>query len=290
MRTLILSIAGYNIFVRTEAGYEPGLENSWLPFQIKCSSVVYDILIDVKVDDPVHYISHEKPVFEASDQMQKFYAVYEVKDQYKIIAYQPFEKNTIQQVAFIDRNFSKWQIITNRVDKNGFVYPFLYPLGPLIFYYMTVKFPLLMIHASGVHDFFKGRLFSGFSGTGKSTMAEIWQQQGFTIINDDRLLIKKEQDEFFIFNTPMIYPDVPKKSPLHSIFLIEHSKENNIRKLSGSESMTGVMAFCIQQHFNKDFINQHMEFILQLIQKVGVYRLGFVPDQKVIDFIKTHEL
>ena len=59
----------------------------------------------------------------------------------------------------------------------------------------------------------------GPSGVGKSTMAKIWHDEGALVIDDDRLIIRKMGDRFYIYNTPMFYVDKPKLVTIESCIL-----------------------------------------------------------------------
>jgi hypothetical protein len=77
--------------------------------------------------------------------------------------------------------------------------------------------------------------------------------------------------------------------PLNSIFLISHSPQNKIKKLSGALAVSKVLAFCIQNNFDKKIIHNHLEFLSELCTHISVYELGFVPDSGVVNFIKANE-
>jgi hypothetical protein len=156
-------------------------------------------------------------------------------------------------------------------------------------HYITLKTNAVMMHASCAYDGKKARLFTGFSGAGKSTMSMLWSKAGRQIINDDRLIVRKQDGVFFVYNTPMYYKDIPKKAPLSSIFLISHSPENRIKKLSGAMSITRVMAFSIQNNFDRRFIESRLDLFTELCSLVGVYELGFVPDESVVNFVLDNE-
>ena len=87
----------------------------------------------------------------------------------------------------------------------------------------------------------------------------------------------------------MYYKDIPKKAPLSSIFLISHSPENRIKKLSGAMSVSRVMAFSIQNNFDRRFIESRLDLFTELCSQVGVYELGFVPDESVVNFVLDNE-
>ena len=146
-----------------------------------------------------------------------------------------------------------------------------------------------MMHASCAFDGQRGRMFSGFSGVGKSTMSRIWAEAGSTIINDDRLIIREINNEFFVYNTPMYYKDLSKKAPLNAVYLIHHSPENKIQKLKGALAASRTMAFCIQNNYDQHFVADRLDFFVRLAAAMDIYDLGFVPDNSVIEFIKAHE-
>ena len=91
-----------------------------------------------------------------------------------------------------------------------------------------------------------------------------------------------------MYNTPMLYEDIPKEAPLHSIYIIHHAAENSINRLSGAHAVSRLMAHCIQHSYNKTFIQHHLEFLSQLCNYISVYNVGFQPDTQIVDLIKCH--
>ncbi len=132
-------------------------------------------------------------------------------------------------------------------------------------------------------------MFSGFSGVGKSTISKIWADAGSQIINDDRLVIRKIDGKFYVYNTPMYYVDMSKKAPLDAIYLIRHFPENKANRVNGALAVSKVMAFCIQNNFDKSFINKRLEFFSELCAATAIYELGFVPDSSVVTYITENE-
>lgn len=227
-------------------------------------------------------------LFEAANRRQLFYRIYQHQDALGFIIYNQVN-NKIQQYALLNREMTDWKIWSN-ISKHNELDPLRYPMGPILMHYMTMKYDAVMMHASCVFDGKKGRLFSGFSGVGKSTMSRIWHQNGALVVNDDRLIIRQLKDgRFWTFNTPMYYADQPKSAPLEAIYLIRHSPENIVRILKGATALSRVMAFSIQNNFDKTFIQQRIDLFGRICTRIPVCELGFVPDATVIDFIKNHE-
>ena len=71
----------------------------------------------------------------------------------------------------------------------------------------------IMIHASGVNHSGHGYLFSGTSGSGKTTMAKLWDKAGARVIHDDRLIIRNIAGSYKMYNTPIYMNDIPTESP-----------------------------------------------------------------------------
>ncbi|MGD0711634.1 MAG: hypothetical protein ABR968_10710 [Bacteroidales bacterium] len=287
MKTQFLSIAGFKIKMQSENIAGIAFEEGYPPFFISYHSYKPDVIICAFNGIPNDLLTKNDLLFEAKNQQQDFFSIYRQGDSYKFIIYDQQDMKIVQQVAILNNALTEWIVYCN-ADSNGKINPLLYPLGPLVLYYLTVKSDAIMLHASGVFDNEKGRIFSGFSGAGKSTMAGLWQKSGSLIINDDRLIIKKNKEAYTMHNTPMPYADIPKEAPLHSVYLIRHAAENTIKKINGAMAVSGIMAYCIQHGYNNDFIQHHLEFLSHLCEHISVFDVGFKPDIEIVDFISLN--
>lgn len=280
---IFLNIADFIIQIKTDTEFtpEPGYE-----LFLTDDKQTTDFVVNCKTGIPADIFAKKKTVFEAENEQQKFYDIYRHNEGLGFVIYNQQQKNTIQQIALLDKEFRNWTIYASDIAEFN---PLRYPMGPIIMHYMTIKTNSVMMHASCAFDGQRGRMFSGFSGVGKSTMSRIWAEAGSTIINDDRLIIRELGNKFFVYNTPMYYKDIPKKAPLNAIYLIHHSPENKIQKLKGALAASRTMAFCIQNNYDRSFVAERIGFFARLAAAVDIYDLGFVPNASVIEFIKAHE-
>ena len=279
-----LNIADFSIKLYSES--EIDLEEGYLSFLSNTQN--HDTTIECFSDINSPIFENKNLVFEAANEIQKFYSIYKFKTDLGFVIYNQQNINEVQQTAILSKNFKHWQIFA-KPDEKGNLNPLRYPMGPIIMQYLTVKSEAVMIHASCVFDGEKGRIFTGFSGTGKSTISQIWSEAGNQVINDDRLIIRKTDTGYFVYNTPMYYRDSPKKAPLNSIFLISHYPENKIKKLTGAIAVSKVLAFCIQNNFDRFFIQNNLDFLTALSTQIAVYELGFVPNSSVVDYVLSNE-
>lgn len=214
-----------------------------------------------------------------------------IKDDEKILFTLEPDRNIYPYLAAkFPQNSKKWTIYnTEIVTEIGIhlINPLAYPMGPLLLYHLALYNNAVMIHASGVKVGEEGCIFSGFSGVGKSTMAGLWQNEGCQIINDDRLIVRKCEGKYYFFNTPMYYKDEPKKAPLNAAFLLKHNKENVLTHLNYLQSITKLMAFCIQHHYDPNHVRMIMDTVADIARQVSIYNLDFVPDNSVVQLIKN---
>ena len=72
----------------------------------------------------------------------------------------------------------------------------------------------------------KGYLFAGPSGAGKSTICSFYQElEQYTILSDDRMVVKKSGDDFFMYGTPWSGEAgiaVNDSAKLHGMFFLRH--------------------------------------------------------------------
>lgn len=280
-----LLIADFLIELVSEFSFE--LEEGYKPFFADNINGEADIRIQCYKGISDKTFDEANLVFEAENEQQKYYSIYRIGHNLGFIIYSQQNKGAIQQIAILDETFKNWKVYFDSIDNQ--YYPLKYPLGPIIMHYMTMFSDAVMMHASCAFDGKKARIFTGFSGAGKSTMSKIWSEAHNQIVNDDRLIIRKQDGGYFVHNTPMYYVDKPKKAPLNAVYLISHSPENKIKKLSGVAAMTRMMAFSIQNNFDKQFIQTRLNFFTALCSKIPVYDLGFVPDNTVVRFILDNE-
>ncbi len=278
---LYLSIAGFSICLHAEC--QLMLSDGFSHFTFGNAQDA-GITVECRNNDSLPPFENAEKVFTSANDELKFYEIYRRGDDLIFRVFDQQNQTCIQQTALLDGGLKRWIIWSEETD--GVLEPLVFPMAPILLHYAVLTADAVMMHASGVFDGEKGRLFSGFSGAGKSTISGIWKQQGNILINDDRLIIRKEKGEYFMYNTPMYYPDDNKKSPLHAVFLIRHAPENVINRMAGAAAVSSVMAFSIQNNYDTRFVQHHLDFFANMCSQIPVFQLGFVPDEKVVNFIK----
>lgn len=180
-----------------------------------------------------------------------------------------------------------------RVESEGIleIDPLFQPLGSLLLVYFAHLTGGFLIHASGVVDTDgRTRLFTAVSGTGKSTMARLWESKGAMIINDDRLWLHKVDGLWYSLSTPMVwYSQKPSKAKIDQIFLLKQDPKNRVRALSGINAQMLVMSNCIQHFHSREFTEAHLATVLDFTRSVPIFECAFKPDTEIVDIIRALE-
>lgn len=146
-----------------------------------------------------------------------------------------------------------------------------------------LKSDCLFLHASAASLEGNGYCFTGHSGAGKSTHANLWKQtfRDAIIINDDLVTVRKLDDGSFVVGTTpwhgkeAIVNNV--EVPLKGIARIVQAKENRITRLSRQEALDTLMG---QIHFTEDtdMLNRQMDLVEEMLNKVPFWRLECTID------------
>ncbi|HEX2970325.1 MAG TPA: hypothetical protein VHO46_14600 [Bacteroidales bacterium] len=300
MRSFTLNIAGYTIkFVSSEFVLEPGKRFESFITQTGSPAFVYwgsDLFIRVFSGSfplpPDAIKVFQAPYVEETNgtkltKASEFWSVWKYNDDLFIKAIFPETSKLRSAMLKFALNSKDWDLWVDS-DENS-IDPFEYPLDGLILYYLTVISHDIMIHASGVNYNGKGFLFSGASGKGKTTMSHLWGNNGANIIHDDRLIIRNDGEGFRMYNTPVYDNEKPSDALIDRIYLIGHGNENRSVQVSGAAAVSLVMANCIQHNWGEVTIIGLMDSLTLLCSKVPVYKLDFIPDHSVINYILNHE-
>ena len=196
------------------------------------------------------------------------------------------------QIAVIDADFRRGDIYTAReFDHISSPYPLGYPLEELLFVNLLSLGRGVLLHACAVSDSGCGFVFAGTSGSGKSTVADLWKdQEGVTILSDDRVIVREEEGRFWAYGTPW-HGDVnlcsPERAPVDRIFVLRHGGENSAVPLEASTALTSLLVRSFPTYWNPEGMGFILEFLGRMSRAVPCYDLGFVPDRSVIDFVRT---
>jgi hypothetical protein len=150
----------------------------------------------------------------------------------------------------------------------------------------------VILHACGVVDEGRGFLFCGVSGAGKSTMANIWKPTHATLLSDDRIIVRRMDGVLRMYGTPW-HGDAnvcdPGNAPLEKVFFIVHADRNYAKPISPIDAASRLLVRCFPPFWDKEGMEFVTNFLAEVAEEVPCYELGFVPDQSVVEFVRSME-
>ncbi len=144
----------------------------------------------------------------------------------------------------------------------------------------------VLLHSSVVLIHGRMVLFSGPSGVGKSTQAQLWKNyKNADIINGDRCVIMEKNGEYLGGGSPWCGTSSihrPEQAPIAGIFLLKHSTENTVRPL-GAEAFAPLYSQTTLNPWDKDFMDNAATLYSGLLGSVPVYELCCTPTQDAVE-------
>ncbi len=198
---------------------------------------------------------------------------------------------TSSKAVILEPDFKSGDIyIRAQGTKRKVEYPLNYPLGEVLMINLLSRGRGLLVHACGLSYQGKGILFAGSGGAGKSTMANLYKGRRKTaLLSDDRIIIRKMDNEFFIYGTPW-HGDAkicsPERAPLERIFFLRHAPENKVKKIDLIDATSRLIVCSFPTFWDKKGMAFTLKFCAELAEKVPCYILDFLPDKSVIDFVR----
>lgn len=196
------------------------------------------------------------------------------------------------QTAVLKKDFTSGDVYLNPQARQLrlYLHPLQYPFDEIFFIHLFSQGLGILTHSCGINDHGRGILFLGVSGAGKSTMAKLWQKEkGVTILNDDRVLVREWRGKLYIFGTPWYGKSqvcCADKVPLEKIYFLKKENKNCLQALSPLDTASRIVATSFLPFWDKKGIDFALSFCIKIAGKLPAWEIGFVPDKKIINFVR----
>jgi hypothetical protein len=189
--------------------------------------------------------------------------------------------------AEFDDNFRNGTVYTRKAEEHYFFYPFL----EVLTINLLAEGKGALLHACCIDDNGEGYLFLGQSGAGKSTMANLWNEEsGITVLSDDRVLLSMTEQGLTAYGTPWHGTEkyaVNARVPVSKIFFISHADKNSVLPVNGITAVSELVRNAFLPFWDRDRMEYSTEFLIQASQNARLFSLGVYPDIKIIDLVRN---
>ena len=171
-----------------------------------------------------------------------------------------------------------------------FIDPYFGPTIELLLMHYLAQEKGVTLHACGIVLEDKGILFLGESGTGKSTLARMWDQEsGVDILSDDRVIVRRQESQFRVYGTPWHGEATfgsPREAKLERIFFLRQGQKNSLKEMKGLDTLSHLLTCSFSPLWDSQAMEFVLEFFSQLTAQVPCQELSFRPEKSALALVK----
>lgn len=150
---------------------------------------------------------------------------------------------------------------------------------------------LFFLHSASF--LYRGRawLFSGRSGTGKSTHTNLWREAyGVELLNGDLNMLGIQEGMVTVYGQPWCGTSgicTEKAYPLGGITFLKKAPENVCEVPDASEKILSIVQRMISPAWDEDFLRRNIDFAKRVEKHCPVWRLSCRPDREAAEVMKS---
>ena len=275
----LLSVADVLIEINFDRPLE--ISEAFQPFTAQAGKA--DVSIKFKVTEHIA-VKEELPLFSDTT-----FRIYEGKNEYYRIFCDPMDNS--QPYAFSRfRSDNRLEVEYLR-KKDYFMNSIHNAFAYIGFEEIMLRYGAMILHSSFIQTRYGGILFSGSSGIGKSTQADLWREYcDAEILNGDRTIIRKKDFVWKAYGSPYAGSSgyyVNRSAEIRCIILLEKSEDCRICKFEPAEAFGRLYAGLIVNTWNQRYIERITELLRNLVLELPVYRFWCSKDKKAVETLKN---
>lgn len=161
----------------------------------------------------------------------------------------------------------------------------------LNFEQLLIHHDRLCFHAACVQTPLGGILFSGPSGIGKSTQANLWcALRDSRQINGDRPILSKEDGIWRAWGSPYAGSSqchVNESCPVTAIIMLRQAPRCSIRRLDTAQAFRSIWSGLTVHSWNEAFVTRAFDLATELACRIPVYEFCCTPHEEAVSFLEA---
>lgn len=157
---------------------------------------------------------------------------------------------------------------------------------------LLIRHDRLILHAAYVDTPMGAVLFSGPSGIGKSTQADLWvRYAGAELINGDRTILSRETDSWIAHGSPYAGSSrcfVDRSRPVRAVVMLEQGESCRLRRLGTGEAFRKLYAGTTVNSWDSRAVERTSALLADLAAGTEVLHLTCTPDRSAVELLEKH--
>ena len=160
------------------------------------------------------------------------------------------------------------------------------------FYHLGIESLLLQegkfcLHAAFVKTPLGGLLFSGPSGIGKSTQADLWcRYRSSELLNGDRPILGQRSGVWTAWGSPYAGSSrcyVNRSCPVTAVVMLAQAKTCAFHRLSPAEAFRSIYQGLTVHTWDPAFVSAALDFAARFSAEIPIYQFSCTPDEAAVD-------
>lgn len=147
----------------------------------------------------------------------------------------------------------------------------------------------VLLHAAGLVFQQHGYVFTGPSGVGKSTIAQMFASRRANVLSDERIVLRSQNLDITIYGSPWVGSGeyaANASAPLTDLFVIAQAQNHHrITPLSTSTAVSQLLQQSFLPRWDRHCVEQTLDFLISVVSSVPCQSLEFLKQPDVVDLI-----
>ncbi len=288
---IALSIGGYVIRIREPHDY-PRLAWPLRPFEafLEAPDTPPDLQVEVSVVYPLPELDTTRLRFDSAHGLWK---LFESSDG---LVLESLDTKTLQPRARAllsndYRSARAWILPDLQGGQVGWGPMYLFnPIIEVCLLSLLAREGGLLLHAAGMTHDDHGYVFTGASGTGKSTIAQFFADHGAFILSDERVILRSQGTSTVLYGTPWVGSGgyaANASTPVTALYCISHGRERHeMNLLPPSKTVPLLLQQAFLPYWDRIGMETTLDFLVSLTEQIPCYSLAFLKQADVVDLVR----